>query len=85
VGAVVHRRVEPRAIESVPVLALGAAFVLALVPIYAIGVPWFAGVQGWSLARAAEFMALFAVGDLIKAAVATVGVVGSRELLARAG
>jgi biotin transport system substrate-specific component len=81
IGAIAHRRVAPRDLASraVPVVAL--ALFAGLVPMYAVGVPWFAEVQGWSLVRAADFLALFAVGDLLKVGVAVGLVTGGSELL----
>ena len=83
VGAVAHRSTTPRAMSDVSPVWATAGFALALVPIYGIGVPWLASVQGIPLATAADAMALFFVGDLLKVAVAGAAVFGGTELLAR--
>ena len=82
-GEVVHRRVEPRPLEEVWLPAVAVAFLLTLVPIYAIGVPWMAEVLGLSLRQAANVMVPFAIGDVVKVVVATAGVAGGLELLRR--
>jgi len=74
IGAVAHRRVEPRPVATLTVPVAVAALVVGMAVMYAVGVPWFASVQGWSLARAATFLAPFALGDLLKVAI-TVGIV----------
>lgn len=81
IGAVAHRSVEPKSLGDLSTVPIVVALVLSLVPIYAVGIPWFAEVQGLSLFEAASFMAPFAVGDLLKIAI-TIGVVtGGNELL----
>jgi len=83
IGGVAHRRLTPRPLTELGLPTVTLALLVGLIPIYAVGLPWFAAVQGWSLARAAAFLAPFAVGDLLKVAI-TVGVVrGSDELPAR--
>lgn len=78
IGAVAHRQLEPRPIADLRVSIVAVALLVGLVPIYAIGLPWFASVQGWSLARAGTVLAPFAAGDLLKAAI-TVGLVRGRD------
>jgi len=83
IGAIVHRSIQPKSLPELPVAVTTLALVVSLVPIYAVGVPWFAEVQGWTLTRAASFLAPFAVGDLVKVAI-TVGLVANgTKLLAR--
>lgn len=83
IGAISHRSLTPKPFDSLSPVWTAVALVAALIPIYAIGVPWFASVQGWSVVRAGEFMSLFLVGDLIKIAL-TVGVVaGGSAILDR--
>jgi len=83
IGAIVHRSIQPKSVPELPVAVTTLALVVSLVPIYAVGVPWFAEVQGWTLTRAASFLAPFAVGDLVKVAI-TVGLVANgTKLLAR--
>jgi biotin transport system substrate-specific component len=83
IGALAHRRLRPRSVPAIGVPTVAVALTLGLVPIYAVGLPWFASVQGWSLARAGAFLAPFAVGDLLKVAI-TVGLVrASGDLLGR--
>lgn len=72
IGAVTHRAVEPRPFAAISPLAVTLGLLLGIVLVYAVGIPWFASVQGMSLAAGADFLALFFVGDLIKAAL-TVG------------
>lgn len=80
IGAVAHRQVQPRPLtaldERFQVLALAAGMAVS----YAVATPWFASVQGWSLVRAASFMAPFAATDVVKAAI-VVAVVGSVSTL----
>jgi biotin transport system substrate-specific component len=83
IGGVAHRRRRPRSLADVGVSLTALALVAGLVPIYAVGVPWFASVQGWSIARAGAFLAPFLLGDLLKVAI-TVGIVrGGADLTAR--
>jgi len=81
-GGVAHRSVEPKPFARLSVPGSVAALLIALVPIYGVGVPWFAWVQGWELVRAGAFMAPFLVGDLLKVAI-TVGVVAAGAELER--
>jgi biotin transport system substrate-specific component len=83
IGAVVHRSRTPKPFSELSPAIAAVALVLSLVPIYAVGVPWFAEVQGWTLLRAADFMALFAVGDVLKVALSVGIVVGGNETLAQ--
>jgi biotin transport system substrate-specific component len=81
IGAIVHRRVEPRSLDAVSPITVAMALLAGLALVYAVGVPWLAGSTGLSLGKAAASMQLFALGDLIKAAL-TVGIVaGGSELL----
>ncbi len=83
VGAIAHRSLTPNSFGDLSTVAVTVALVAALGPIYAVGIPWFATVQGWTLARAGTFMSWFFVGDLIKIAL-TVGIVaGGNGLLDR--
>jgi len=74
IGAVAHRRVEPRPVATLSTPVALVALLAGMAIMYAVGIPWFASVQGWSLPRAATFLAPFALGDCIKVAI-TVGVV----------
>jgi biotin transport system substrate-specific component len=74
IGALVHRGATPKPFEQISPWIAALALVVALVPIYAAGVPWFAEVQGWTLTRAGGFMAPYAFGDLLKVAI-SVGIV----------
>jgi biotin transport system substrate-specific component len=85
VGAIVHRSTQPKSFGDLSTVVVAVALVASLVPIYVVGVPWFAEVQGWSLARAASFMAPFAVGDLLKAGLTTGIVYSGSETLERIG
>lgn len=79
-GAVAHRRVEPRPLETVGVATQVLALVAAVVVIYAVGVPWMAAVLGLPLGRAAGIMAPYLPLDLVKLFVA-VGVVRGGHLV----
>ena len=83
VGAVAHRSLAPRPASEISPASATVGFALALVPIYAVGVPWFAAVQGLPLATAANVMVPFAIGDVLKVAVAGGAVYAGRDLLAR--
>ncbi|MEF8775340.1 MAG: biotin transporter BioY [Haloarculaceae archaeon] len=83
VGAVVHRSTVPKPVVEVSPGQATIGFALALVPIYAVGVPWFAAVQGLPLGTAVDVMIPFAIGDLIKVAVAGGAVFAGQDLLAR--
>ncbi|MFC7131675.1 MULTISPECIES: biotin transporter BioY [Salinibaculum] len=85
IGAVVHRSATPTPFGDISAAVAAVALVLALVPIYGVGVPWLADVQGWTLARAASFMAPFAVGDALKVALSVGIVAGGSETLDRLG
>lgn len=83
IGAVAHRRWQPRSLAEIATPVTALALIAGLVPIYAVGVPWFASVQGWSLVRAGTFLAPFLLGDCIKVAI-TVGIVrGGADLTTR--
>lgn len=83
IGAIAHRRVQPRALAdlSVPVTAVGLG--VGIVALYAVGIPWFAWIQGVSVARAAGVMAPFVPPDVIKAAMVLALVAG--DYLRQAG
>jgi biotin transport system substrate-specific component len=85
VGAVVHRSVEPKPFSELSPVLAGGALLLSLVPIYAVGVPWLANVNGISLWAAASAMALFAVGDVLKVLLSVGVVVGGNETLEQLG
>lgn len=72
IGAVAHRQGSPRAIRTLSPAASVLALAAGLVVIYAIGLPWFAEVQGWSLLRAGKFFVPFAATDVLKATIAIV-------------
>ena len=83
IGGVAHRRLQPRSLSELGAPVAAIALLSGLVPIYAVGIPWFASVQGWSIVRAATFLAPFLLGDLIKVAIAVGVVRGGAELRAR--
>ncbi len=83
VGGVVHRSVEPRPFSEISPLVAGGALLVSLVPIYAVGVPWLASVSGIPLGAAASAMALFAIGDVLKALLTAALVVGGDGTLAQ--
>lgn len=71
IGALVHRRVEPRDLSEVSVPLQVGALCVGLLVIYAAGVPWLANVVGLTLAEAAVTGALvFVPADLLKLAAA---------------
>jgi biotin transport system substrate-specific component len=74
IGAIAHRRLRPRPRSELGGPVVGLALLAGLVPLYLVGVPWFAFFQGWSVVRAATVLAPFLLGDLIKVAI-TVGIV----------
>ena len=81
IGALAHRSILPSPIATLSVLPTAAALGTGVVAIYLIGLPWLATVNGWTLLRAASFMAPFVVGDLLKTAITTGIVAGGTELL----
>lgn len=83
VGGVVHRSVEPRPFSEISPLVAGGALLVSLVPIYVVGVPWLASVSGIPLGAAASAMALFAIGDVLKALLTAALVVGGDGTLAQ--
>jgi biotin transport system substrate-specific component len=83
IGALVHRSVDPKPFSEISSVIAGVALVFSLVPIYGVGVPWLADVNGISVMAAASAMSLFAVGDVLKVLL-TVGIVaGGNETLAQ--
>ena len=83
IGAVVHRSVEPKPFGEISPVVAGVALLLSLIPIYAVGVPWLAEVNGIPLTAAASAMSLFAVGDVLKVLLTVGIVVGGNETLAQ--
>lgn len=81
IGAVAHRRLEPRPVSELSVPILVIALLVGLVPLYAVGIPRFAAVQSWSITRAAIFFAPFLVVDLLKALLTVGAVRGGADLL----
>ena len=82
IGVIAHRSLTPTPISSLSVIPTAIALLAGLVVIYLIGLPWLATVNGWTLTRAASFMAPFVVGDLLKTAITTGVVAGGTGLLA---
>lgn len=72
IGAIAHRRVEPRSLAAVSVPAQVAALAVGLGIIYAIGVPWMNWFAGIPLARAATIMAPYLPLDVVKLAIVVV-------------
>ncbi|MDG5778422.1 biotin transporter BioY [Haloarculaceae archaeon H-GB2-1] len=67
IGAIVHRRIEPRSLADVSLVVQAGALVAGLVAIYALGVPWLALSTGMGMTKAASVgMVVFVPGDLIK-------------------
>lgn len=83
IGAVAHRGIEPRPPQTLSVPASALAVLAGLALVYAVGLPWFAAVQGLSLSRAATALAPLAATDLVKAAISVGLVRGGRFLGAR--
>jgi biotin transport system substrate-specific component len=66
-GAIVHRDLEPKPLESVSLPLVVAGLLAGMVATYAVGVPWLANQYGLSLVRAADVGAIvFVPGDLVK-------------------
>ena len=82
IGAVAHRSLTTTPIATLSLIPTAIALLAGLVVIYLIGLPWLATVNGWTLTRAASFMAPFVVGDLLKTAITTGVVAGGTGLLA---
>jgi biotin transport system substrate-specific component len=81
IGAIAHRRLEPRPLSSLGIPACTLAVLAGFVVIYAIGMPWFMAVAGVGLDGAIAIMVPLAAVDLVKAAIAVGIVQGSAELL----
>lgn len=81
IGYIAHRSFTTEPIEQLPVVPLTVGLLAGLVPIYLLGVTWFAEVQGIALIESAVAMAPFAGGDVLKIAITVGIVVGSGELL----
>jgi biotin transport system substrate-specific component len=84
IGAVAHRRLSPRPVETLPFRWVVAALLAGLAPIYAVGIGWISLVTGLTLVEATGSMAPFFVGDLLKIAITAAVVASSGELLSRA-
>lgn len=70
IGAIVHRRVEPRRLDSVPIVLQVSALVAGLAVVYLIGSVWLAFSTGQSLSTGIVQGALvFVPGDFAKAVV----------------
>ena len=81
IGAVVHRQVEPRDLDSVSLVVQVGALLVGVGVIYTLGVPWLSYVTGLSLPRAAVTGALvFLPADAAKVA-ATVALVRGGHLV----
>lgn len=81
IGIIVHRRVEPRDLESVSLVVQILALFVGVGVIYSLGVPWLSYVTGLSLPRAAVTGALvFVPADAGKVA-ATVALVRGGHLV----
>lgn len=81
IGAVAHRRLRPRSASELDAPIMLGALLVGLVPLYAVGLPWFAAVQDWSLVRAAALLGPLFVVDLLKALVTVGALRSSAELL----
>lgn len=81
IGAIVHRRLEPRDLDSVSLVVQVGALLVGVGVIYTLGVPWLSYVTGLSLPRAAITGALvFLPADAAKVA-ATVALVRGGHLV----
>jgi biotin transport system substrate-specific component len=78
-GAIAHRGIEPGPLGSIGVTAQVLGVLVAVVVIYAIGVPWLAEIAGLSIERAAATMAPYVPFDALKAAIA-VGILNGGHL-----
>lgn len=77
-GAIVHRGVEPKPLDSVSFPVIVGGLLAGMVATYAVGVPWLADQAGLSLVQAADVGAIvFVPGDLVK--------LGAALALVRAG
>ncbi|MFB6311877.1 MAG: biotin transporter BioY [Salinirussus sp.] len=81
IGAVAHRRLQPRSASELSVPDMLVGLLVGLVALYAVGTPWFATVQGWSIVRAGVFLVPFLIGDLIKVVITVGAVRGGSDLL----
>lgn len=83
VGAIVHRRVEPRDLSSVPIALQAGALAVGVLVIYAFGVPWLSSVVGLTLWEATVTGAIvFVPADAAKLA-ATLALVRGGHLVTR--
>lgn len=80
IGAIAHRQGAPRPVGALSAPLTALALAGGLVVIYAIGLPWAAAVNDWSLRRAGTFFAPYAATDVVKAGVA-LGIVHGSHLL----
>lgn len=83
IGAVSHRRLSPRPVETLGLGWVAAGLLAGLAPIYLIGIGWLSTVAGLTLVAAAGSMAPFFIGDLLKVAITAAVVASSGELLSR--
>jgi biotin transport system substrate-specific component len=82
IGAIAHRRVEPRALGDLDLPSQVIALGVGLVVIYAVGVAWLAWAQGISLGSALGVMTPFMFPDVLKAGLTVAVVAGGSEALA---
>ncbi|WP_336328214.1 biotin transporter BioY [Halovenus sp. HT40] len=83
IGAISHRRLSPRPVETLGLGWVAAGLLAGLAPIYAIGIGWLSVVAGLSLVEATGSMAPFFIGDLLKITITAAVVASSGELLSR--
>ena len=81
IGAIAHRRVEPRPLSEVGAVSQVVALAIAIVVIYGVGVPWLAWAQGIPLGSALSVMTPFIPPDVLKAAITVGAVAGGSEVL----
>jgi len=81
IGAIAHRRVEPRPLSEVGAVSQVVALAVAIVVIYGVGVPWLAWAQGIPLGSALSVMTPFIPPDVLKAAITVGAVAGGSEVL----
>jgi len=73
-GAIIHRRLTPRALPSVPIPVQVAGLLAAIAVAYLVGIPWYASIQGLPISRAAVGLAPLMPLDAVKVAI-TIGIV----------
>lgn len=81
IGAIVHRRLTPRALTNASTELLMLGLGAGIVVIYAVGFPWWSWAGGITFAEVAAFVAPLLAFDVVKAYLTVLFVRGSDELL----